>query len=124
MITIQKTSPDILKKLVVFIEKIFSDGIEDALRLPEAVRLRDMFQGVLDDSGLSPNDQIFVRLGATSAKDSFALDAPTTKPSPMNLDADIILRSLLTSSRCVGRILSLSEGSWSNDPGEAIIIQK
>lgn len=124
IITIQTVSNEMLQHLTVVIRSLLKNGVDAALKLPEAEKIRKAIQRILDDNGLKPNDKIFVRLGATSAKDSFALDAPTTKPSPLTPNPDLILRRLLTSGRCVGRILVLSENVWKADPGEALIIQR
>ncbi|KAH6857098.1 hypothetical protein B0I37DRAFT_412968 [Chaetomium sp. MPI-CAGE-AT-0009] len=82
------------------------------------------FQAILDDATKGSKEPIFFRRGATSAKDSFANGAPTTKPRPMAPDADLVLRRILTSGRAVSRLRALTDGVWDEDPGEALIIQR
>ncbi|KAK2595109.1 hypothetical protein QQS21_007194 [Conoideocrella luteorostrata] len=79
---------------------------------------------ILDEAAGASSEPIFVRLGATSAKDSFANGAPTTKPGPLPADATLILRRCLTSGRVAGRLLALDDSFWNEDPGEALIIQR
>jgi D123 len=99
-------------------------GIDASLRLPDGQKLVQEIQKILDMTGLKPDDRIFVRIGATSAKDSFAADRPTVKPSPMPPSGELVVRRLLTSGRIVGRLLALTERIWSDDPGEALVIQR
>jgi len=73
---------------------------------------------------LTSTDRVFIRIGTTSAKDSFAVDVPTTKPTPLEPSGEVLLRRLLTSGRVVGRLLALTEEIWPADPGEALIIQR
>lgn len=117
-------SHELMSHLVSVLKTLLQSGIDAALKSPSGKATLKAFQDMLDGSKLAPGDKIFVRLSATSTKDSFALNVPTTKPDPLAPDADSILRRLLTSGRSVGRLLSLSERVWAADPGEAIIIQR
>jgi hypothetical protein len=79
---------------------------------------------MLDAANLGSSDRVFVRLGATSAKDSWAIHTPTAKPPPLRCDPDAIVQRLVTSCRVIGRMLALDGKVWIEDPGEALIIQK
>lgn len=126
VIAIHPLSSDMLEILGVVLHLTINSGIKAALASPNGKELIRQFQEVLDDLGLAEDEQIFVRLGATSAKDSWATLAgvPTMKPPPLSTDADLILHWLLTSGRVVGRLLALSQRFWAADPGEALIIQR
>lgn len=124
LVIIKALSDDTIKTLEFVLRKALQSGIDVAIQTREGEDLKAQIQSILDHAPLHPDDRIFVRLGATSAKDSFALNVPTTKPYPMAPDADMIVRRLLTSARCVGRLLALTDGIWPSDPGEALVIQK
>ncbi|UQC88567.1 uncharacterized protein CLUP02_14092 [Colletotrichum lupini] len=81
-------------------------------------------QSILDDATKVCKDPIFIRLSATSAKDSFANGAPTAKPDPLPPTAEVVLGRLLTSGRVAGRLLALADGVWSEDPGEALVVER
>ncbi|KAJ4252021.1 hypothetical protein NW762_011322 [Fusarium torreyae] len=117
-------SHQLMAHLLSTIKSLLQSGVDAALQSPDGQATLKSIQTILDDSKLTPGDKIFVRLSATSTKDSFAVNVPTTKPDPLSPDADHILRRLLTSGRSVGRLLSLSEHVWASDPGEAIIVQR
>lgn len=124
LIHIEPLSETFVAKLASLAKTTLDAGFEAALTSDLGVEVETLIQAILDSAGIKPDDQIFVRLGATSAKDSFALNVPTTKPTPLPPKGNIILRRLLTSGRTVGRVLALSEKIWPEDPGEAFIIQR
>ncbi|KAF2105695.1 hypothetical protein BDV96DRAFT_617700 [Lophiotrema nucula] len=109
-------SETIINNLAALSKIELDKGVEAALSLSLGRNVKQVVQNVLDLAGIQAGEQIFIRLGATSAKDSFALNVPTTKPTPLLPNREIILRRLLTSGRTVGRILALSENIWLDDP--------
>jgi hypothetical protein len=123
VVKVYQFSAETLKCFVSVLQETLALGIDTALGSPTGRSLSRNIQTVLDESGLGPDDQIFVRLGATSAKDTFG-ELPEARPSPLKSDADVILRRILTSNRCVSRLLVLANGIWRDDPGEALIIQR
>lgn len=124
LLAIEALSPSLVKQLQVVLNVVLEAGIESAMQTTDGQDLATAFQEILDRATNGSSDPIFVRLGATSAKDSFANGAPTAKPGPLPPVADIVLRRLLTSGRVVGRLLALADHIWSEDPGEALIIQR
>lgn len=106
------------------LHSVLETGIDTALKTANGEKLISELQELVDGLGLKVTDRIFVRIGTTSAKDSFAVDVPTTKPTPLEPSGEVLLRRLLTSGRVVGRILALTEEIWPADPGEALIIQR
>ncbi len=110
--------------LAAVVRQTLALGVDAAIQSDNGQHLVQEIRNVLEGTSLTPKDRIFVRLGATSTKDSFAIDVPTTKPSPMAPEPEMILRRILTSGRCVGRLLALADGIWPTDPGEALIIQE
>jgi hypothetical protein len=124
MLQMVPISHELMSHLVSTLQTLLQSGVDAALQSPDGQATLKSLQTILDDSKLAKGDKIFVRLSATSMKDSFAINVPTTKPDPLSPEADSILRRLLTSGRSVGRILSLSEHVWTSDPGEAIIVQR
>ncbi|KAI0102586.1 hypothetical protein GGR51DRAFT_550454 [Nemania sp. FL0031] len=124
VLKIQKLSPDMIERLRSVIHNVLETGIDATMQSADAQAIVALFQTILDDATAGSSAPIFVRLGATSAKDSFAKGAPTTKPGPLPGNAELILRRFLTSGRVVGRLLALAERLWANDPGEALIVQR
>ncbi|KAF2195029.1 hypothetical protein K469DRAFT_543630 [Zopfia rhizophila CBS 207.26] len=124
MIHMEPLSEAIIAKMANILRVELEYGIEAALRTEHGKEVAIAIQNIMDSAKLAPDDQIFVRFGATSAKDSFAINVPTTKPTSMPPKGELVLRRLLTSGRTVGRILALSDRIWADDPGEALIIQK
>ncbi|KAH0564993.1 hypothetical protein GP486_001608 [Trichoglossum hirsutum] len=124
VITVHNFSIETLKCFSSVLQETLANGIDSALKSSDGQSLLENIQTLLDEAGLQPDDQIFIRLGTTSAKDSFAVDLPTTKPSPLKPDAEVVLRRILTSRRCVCRLLALTDGIWHEDPGEALIVQR
>ncbi|KAF7561164.1 hypothetical protein G7046_g2979 [Stylonectria norvegica] len=124
LLNIVPISRELMTPLVNVLKLLLESGIDAALQSPDGQAVLESFQTILSDSKLTNDDRIFVRLSATSTKDSFALNVPTIKPDPIVPDAETVLRRFLTSGRAVGRLLSLSERAWAADPGEAIIIQR
>ncbi|KAG5759954.1 hypothetical protein H9Q72_011919 [Fusarium xylarioides] len=115
---------ELMTHLLSTIKTLLQLGVNEALQSSDGQASLWCIQTILESSNLILGDKIFVRLSATSTKDSFAVNVPTTKPDPLSPDANHILRRLLTSGRSVGRLLSLSEHVWASDPGEAIIVQR
>ncbi|KAI9155598.1 putative CDC123-like protein L884 [Paramyrothecium foliicola] len=124
VLKIEHLDQDILDRFCAVLQHILESGIDAAMRSNDAKTLVTAVQAILDSAVQGSSDAIFVRLGATSAKDSFAKGAPTTKPGPLPADADLILRRILTSGRAVGRLLTLRDRLWAKDPGEALIVQR
>ncbi|EXJ78230.1 hypothetical protein A1O3_09391 [Capronia epimyces CBS 606.96] len=124
VISIRPLDAGFLAKARQVLKDTFASGIDSAMASVEACTVADEIQSILDSSHLSPDDRIFVRLGATSCKDSFAVNLPTTKPGPLPPRGDIVLRRLLTSARCVARLLALADNIWPQDPGEALIVEE
>ncbi|KAK0744943.1 hypothetical protein B0T21DRAFT_358708 [Apiosordaria backusii] len=124
LLKIQPLSSDLMSRLQNMVQVVLEAGIDTAMQSENGKSIVTSFQAILDDATQGSKDPIFVRLGATSAKDSFAKGAPTTKPSPLAPDADLVLRRLLTSGRVVGRLLALADRVWPEDPGEALIVQR
>jgi hypothetical protein len=124
LLTIQPLSADVIGHVKVVLDVLRGAGLDAALRSDSGKHLIATFQAILDDATKGSKDPIFFRLGATSAKDSFAKGAPTTKPGPMAPDADLVLRRILTSGRAVSRLRALTDGLWDEDPGEALIVQR
>ncbi|KAI1124367.1 hypothetical protein F5Y10DRAFT_285092 [Nemania abortiva] len=124
VLKIEQLSPDLIQQLQFVIHKVLETGIDVTMQSDDAQALVASFQTILDEATKGSSEPIFVRLGATSAKDSFAKGAPTTKPGPLPADAELVLRRFLTSGRVVGRLLALADELWVSDPGEALIIQR
>jgi hypothetical protein len=126
VLAIHPLPKDVMGILGSVLQNTLQHGIDATVASPEGKDLIERVQLILEESGVTPEDQIFVRLGATSAKDSWAVlqGVPTMKPPPMKPEAELVLRRLLTSGRVVGRLLALSEGFWAADPGEALVIQR
>ncbi|KAJ2891252.1 hypothetical protein MKZ38_000691 [Zalerion maritima] len=124
VLKIQALSGDVVARLQTVLRGVLEQGIDSAMASDEGKALSASFQTILDDATEGSTDPIFVRLGATSAKDSFARGAPTTKPDPLPPSADLVLRRFLTSGRVAGRLLALADGIWPDDPGEALIVQR
>jgi hypothetical protein len=124
VLKIQRLSPDLIQRLQFAIHQVLETGIDVTMQSDDAKALVAPFQSILDEATAGFSEPIFVRLGATSAKDSFAKGAPTTKPGPLPADAELVLRRFLTSGRVVGRLLALADGLWASDPGEALIVQR
>jgi len=124
LIHIEPLSRNLVDELANLSRIHLDSGIESAMSSAAGQSMVAAIQAILDKAGVKMDDQLFIRLGATSAKDSFALNVPTTKPTQLPPKSDIILRRILTSGRTVGRILALSEHIWPADPGEAMIIQR
>ncbi|KAL4728897.1 hypothetical protein ACLX1H_003299 [Fusarium chlamydosporum] len=117
-------SHELMSHLMSTLKTLLQSGVDAALKSSDGKATLESLQAILDDCKLTEGDKIFVRLSATSMKDSFALNVPTTKPDPLSPKAESILRRLLTSGRSVGRLLSLSDHVWTSDPGETIIVQR
>lgn len=113
-----------VQALVAMISKALDAGVDAALQSAEGLRLKAQVRKILDDANLGPSDRIFARLGATSAKDSWAIHTPTAKPPPLKCDPDAIVQRLVTSCRVIGRMLALDSKIWIEDPGEALVIQR
>ncbi|KAI1378289.1 hypothetical protein F4677DRAFT_390253 [Hypoxylon crocopeplum] len=124
VLKIEPLASNIISLLESVLKTLLELGIDAAMESNDGKAVVVSFQAILDDATKGSTEPIFVRLGATSAKDSFAKGAPTTKPSPLPADANIVLRRFLTSGRVVGRLLALVEGVWPQDPGEALIVQR
>ncbi|KAH8585343.1 hypothetical protein B0O99DRAFT_713396 [Bisporella sp. PMI_857] len=124
LLNIVPVSSELMFHLVEVLKVLLISGIDAALGTLNGREVLANLKSILDNTRLSLEEKIFVRLSATSTKDSFAVNVPTTKPDPLVPDAEVILRRLLTSGRSVGRLLSLAEKVWGADPGEAIIIQR
>ncbi|KAL7959092.1 hypothetical protein V8C34DRAFT_280888 [Trichoderma compactum] len=124
LLKIQPLSAELVNCLQVCVTTVLETGIDAALRSYEGRKLVASFQAILDDATKDFSGPIFVRLGATSAKDSFANGAPTAKPSPLPPNSDLVLRRLLSSGRVTGRLLALADCVWADDPGEALIVQQ
>ncbi|GAB1314261.1 hypothetical protein MFIFM68171_04471 [Madurella fahalii] len=73
---------DKLVPYMAMLQIVLEAGIDAAMQNENGKHLMAPFQGILDDAMRGSADPIFVRLGATSAKDSFAKSAPITKPGP------------------------------------------
>lgn len=123
MLKIEPLSDGFIANLISLLHKTIDLDVESSLSTPEGKSAIVSLQKIIDNATKGSSDPIFVRLGATSAKDSFANGAPTTKPGPLPPMADIVLRRLLTSGRVGGRLLALQDKIWSEDPGEALVIQ-
>ncbi|KAK0641778.1 hypothetical protein B0T16DRAFT_420520 [Cercophora newfieldiana] len=124
VLKVQLLSADLVSRLQRLLQVVLDEGIDAAMHSDNGKGLVASFQAILDEATKGSKDPVFVRLSATSAKDSFAKGAPTTKPGPLAPDADLVLRRLLTSGRVVGRLLALADRVWAEDPGEALIVQK
>jgi hypothetical protein len=126
VLAIHPFDDEMVRALVGVINLALRTGIDGALQTTQGRHLKDKVQAILDTvgAGSDGDDRIFVRLGATSAKDSWAMNVPTAKPSPLRRDADAIVRRLVTSCRVIGRMLALDEKLWAEDPGEALIVQR
>jgi hypothetical protein len=124
LLKIQPLSAELTGRLQALLQTVLEEGIDAAMQSDGGKHLVTSFQAILGDATKGSPDPIFVRLGATSAKDSFAKGAPTTKPGPLAPDADLVPRRLLTSGRVVGRLLALADRTWEEGPGEALIIQR
>lgn len=124
VLKIQPLSDTLVAGFQSVLQDVLEIGIDAALQSPTGRQLIASVQSILDDATNGAPDAIFVRLGATSAKDSFAKGAPTTKPGPMAPSAELVLRRLLTSGRVVGRMLALRDRVWPDDPGEALVVQR
>ncbi|KAK4504219.1 hypothetical protein PRZ48_005135 [Zasmidium cellare] len=124
VIAVEPISNTVLRIIESVLNDVLTTGIDAALRTQNGKALTDFVQSTFDKAGLEAEDRIFVRLGATSTKDSFAGSLPTTKPDPLPPNPELIIRRLLTSRRCVGRLLALADQVWPADPGEALVIQK
>ncbi|KAK4244756.1 hypothetical protein C7999DRAFT_34899 [Corynascus novoguineensis] len=124
LLKIQPLSADLVGRLQAMLQTVLEAGIDTAMQSDNGKHLVASFQAILDDATKGSKDPIFVRLGATSAKDSFANGAPTTKPGPLAPDAGVVLRRILTSGRAAGRLLALADRVWDEDPGEALIVQR
>ncbi|PGH01870.1 hypothetical protein AJ79_07807 [Helicocarpus griseus UAMH5409] len=122
VISIYRLSDEVLGTVASVLQTSLKSGIDIALASAEGKQLALYVQQALDEAGLADTDEIFVRLGATSLKDSWAVaqGVPTLKPPPLKPDAQLVLRRLLTSGRAVGRLLALSQEYWAADPGEAL----
>ncbi|KAI6090460.1 hypothetical protein F4821DRAFT_229381 [Hypoxylon rubiginosum] len=124
LLKIEPISADVINQLESVLQILLESGIDAAIQSSSGRAVITYFQAVLDDAVKGSTEPIFVRLGATSAKDSFANGAPTTKPSPLPADSNLVLRRFLTSGRVVGRLLALADRVWPQDPGEALIVQR
>lgn len=126
VLCIHHFSTEMAKVLERVLRMTIKSGVSVALASSEGRDLTSHFQTVLDGLGLTRQDKLFVRFGATSAKDSWGTLAglPTMKPPPLSPNASQILHWLLTSSRVAGRLLALSENFWTADPGEALVIER
>ncbi len=124
LLKIQPLTGELMDRLRIVLQAVLESGIEAALQSDDGKSLVASVQAILDEATQLSAGPIFVRLGATSAKDSFAKGAPTAKPGPLPPDADVVLRRFLTSGRVVGRLLALADRIWADDPGEALIIQR
>jgi hypothetical protein len=124
VLKIEPIAQDLIDCFSIVLGHALKSGIEVAMGSTEGRALVEAFQKILDDAVQGSTDPIFVRLGATSPKDSFAKGAPTAKPGPMPADADLVLRRILTSGRAVGRLLNLCDRVWTKDPGEALIVER
>lgn len=124
VVTVQHLTSDFLQTFMSVLRMVLESNIDAALESNDGRALVQRIKGILDGASVKKEDRLFVRLSATSAKDSFAINVPTAKPPPLEPDPELIVRRILTSGRCVARLLSLSEGAWPADPGEALIIQK
>ncbi|RYP20214.1 hypothetical protein DL765_002888 [Monosporascus sp. GIB2] len=124
LLRIEPISHELLSQLQSVIGIVLESGIDAAMQSDNGKSIVAQFQAILDEATNGSEEHIFVRLGATSAKDSFAKGAPTAKPSPLPPDANLILRRFLTSGRVVGRLLALADRLWAEDPGEALIVQR
>jgi hypothetical protein len=122
VLKIQLLSSELVCRLQSLLQVVLNSGIDTAMQSDNGKDLVASFQAILDDATQGSTDPIFLPLGATSAKDSFAKGAPTTKPSPLAPDVDLVLCRLLTSGRVVGRLLALADRVWAEDPGEALVI--
>jgi hypothetical protein len=123
IIDIQQLAKDKVTAFATVAKSVIESSLDNAMQTPEGKNLVDWLQCIFDRV-VEPGQSVFVRLGATSAKDSFAKGAPTAKPDPLPADADLVVRRFLTSGRVVGRLLALADGIWPEDPGEALIVQK
>lgn len=124
VVTIQPLTPDFLQSFMSVLRMVLESNIDAALQSDDGLALVQKIHRVLEDAGVKKEDRLFVRLSATSAKDSFAINVPTAKPPPLKPDSEVIARRILTSGRCVARLLSLSENAWPADPGEALVFLK
>lgn len=124
LLTIQPLSADVIGHVKVVLDILQVAGLGAALQSDSGKHLVATFQVILDEATKGSKDPISFRLGATSANDSFANGAPTTKPGPMDPDADLVLRRILTRGRAVSRLRALTDNLWGEDPGEALIVQR
>ena len=124
VLSIQPFNESLMKALVAVVQQTLSKGLDAAIASNDGVLLKSIVQSILDKANVSSSDQIFIRLGATSAKDSWAVNTPTAKPPPLSPNPDSIVRRLLTSGRVVGRILALYDKIWPEDPGESFVIER
>lgn len=111
---------NVMRTIAILLER----GIDEALASTAGQRFAAFIQTVLDKAAISDQDQLFVRLGATSLKDSFALNVPTAKPDHLPPKASSIAKRLFTSGRSVGRLLALGDNIWSEDPGEVLVFER
>ncbi|KAL9629693.1 MAG: hypothetical protein Q9164_006766 [Protoblastenia rupestris] len=124
LIAIHPLEPQLLQSFLSCLKAIMASGDDIAFDTGDARFLMHSLGSILNKSGVKKEDRLFVRLGATSAKDSFAVNVPTTKPPPLEPDPETLARRILTSGRCANRLLSLSECVWSADPGECLVFLK
>ncbi|KAK1510203.1 hypothetical protein CABS01_07875 [Colletotrichum abscissum] len=124
VLKIETLSAELLAKLGYVLQKMLNSNMRIALGTPEGKFVVASIQSILDDATKVCKDPIFIRLSATSAKDSFANGAPTAKPDPLPPTAEVVLGRLLTSGRVAGRLLALADGVWSEDPGEALVVER
>ncbi|AEO54518.1 hypothetical protein MYCTH_2297169 [Thermothelomyces thermophilus ATCC 42464] len=126
VLSIAPIKDDLLNTLQEVLRIVLESGVAAALSSAPGQLLVDSMQRILDSATAGgESGPIFVRLGATSFKDSFDVHEPSTKPAPLQpRDADMVVRRMLTSGRVVGRLLALSERVWQADPGEAFVIQQ
>ncbi len=121
LIAMHPLEPQLLRSFLACLKAIMESGHDTPFDTEDARLLTNRIGTILDDAGVKKEDRLFVRLGATSAKDSFAINVPTAKPPPLEPDPETLARRILTSGRCANRLLSLSEGVWSADPGECLV---
>ena len=121
VVAIQPLTADLFRNFMSVLRMVLESNIDAALQSESGLALVQNIRQILDDAHIKKEDRLFVRLSATSAKDSFAINVPTAKPPPLEPDPEVIVRRILTSGRCVARLLSLHEGAWPADPGEALV---
>ncbi|KAL2153835.1 hypothetical protein VTH82DRAFT_2510 [Thermothelomyces myriococcoides] len=126
VLSIVPIKDDLMKTLMEVLRIVLESGVTAALSSTPGRQLVDSMQHILDSvTGKGKSGPIFVRLGATSFKDSFDIHEPSTKPGPLQpRDADMVVRRMLTSGRVASRLLALSDRVWPDDPGEAFVIQQ